>query len=263
MQAQGVATGWLAGTSTDCRPGGVPPSRPWRMVLLGPPGVGKGTQAALIEAAIDACHLSTGDLFRAAAASHVAPSPAMQAALAGIARGELASDVMVIALLRERVHCLTCPHGFLLDGFPRTAPQATVLEALLDEASVALDGAVYLQAPDAVIIERLSGRRVCRTCRRSHHLDHHPPRRAGCCDACGGQLYQRDDDVPAAIAVRLAHYARTTPALLAFYQQRGLLRTVDATGTPHDVLARVETTIGWRLGVQPPVTPARHPAQDA
>lgn len=226
-------------------------------MLLGPPGVGKGTQALRLAPAIGACHLSTGDLFRAAATPGAPqPFPAMQVALDAIAHGHLASDEMVVSLLQERLPCLRCTHGCLLDGFPRTVRQATVLGGWLDEVGLPLHGVVHLHAPDEVIIERLSGRRVCRRCRRSWHLRWHPPAIHDCCDACGGALTQRDDDRPAAIAVRLQHYAATSGPLLTFYRDRGLLWDLDGTGTPDEVFMRVAAKVGCGHG-RPPSPGAR------
>ena len=147
-------------------------------MLLGPPGVGKGTQAEKIIAEFGACHLSTGDVFRHAArdTSGHAPSPAMATALAAMKRGELVSDATVVELVRERAGCLACQYGFLLDGFPRTIEQAHALDGILAAVDRKLDAAINYFAPEALIIERLSGRRVCKQCRAGYHVANKPPR---------------------------------------------------------------------------------------
>jgi adenylate kinase len=217
--------------------------------------VGKGTQAERIIATFGACHLSTGDIFRYAAkngACGLPPSPAMALALAAMRKGELVSDTTVVELVRERAHCLTCPHGFLLDGFPRTVEQARALDAILAQVGRSLDAVIHYGAGQDVIIERLSGRRVCRKCGAGYHLANKPPRVAGRCDACGGALFQRDDDRPEAIRVRLEAYDATVGPVLAHYRERKLLHELDASGTPDEVFSRTRAVLEG-IGA-----PARH-----
>jgi adenylate kinase len=214
-------------------------------VLLGPPGVGKGTQAEKIIGEFGACHLSTGDVFRYAArdTSGQAPSPAMATALAAMKRGELVSDNTVVELVRERAGCLACQYGFLLDGFPRTLEQAHALNGILASVERKLDAAINYFAPEPLIIERLSGRRVCKQCRTGYHVANKPPRVAGRCDACGGELFQRDDDKPEAIRTRLQAYAATCNPVLEYYRRQGLLREIEASGDPEAVFAHTRAVI--------------------
>lgn len=238
MNLQRDRAAWLHGPDTVCQdPPAFGPGR--RLVLLGAPGIGKGTQAALLSAAFGACHLSTGDLFRAARHSDGADlSPAMRAAVERMQRGELVSDDTVLALVRERVACLRCRGGFLLDGFPRTVPQAEALDALLRSEGLTLDAIVSYQLPEAAIIARIGGRRTCPVCKAVYHVEHRPPRVAGRCDGCGTGLVQREDDQAAAVHVRQAAYAANTAPLLAYYSARALLVTVDADGSPDAVFDR-------------------------
>jgi len=245
MYSIGNRISWLQGPDANCAKTGPVAPRPWHLVLLGPPGVGKGTQAERIIAEFGACHLSTGDVFRYAARDTTghAPSPAMATALAAMKRGELVSDATVVDLVRERAQCLACQYGFLLDGFPRTIEQAHALEGILARIERKLDAAIYYFAPEALIIERLSGRRVCRQCRTGYHIANKPPRVAGRCDACGGELIQRDDDKPEAIRIRLHAYAATCDPVLDNYRHQGLLREIDASGGPEAVFARTRAVI--------------------
>jgi adenylate kinase len=245
MYTTGNRIAWLQGPDANCAKTGPVPPRPWHLVLLGPPGVGKGTQAEKIIAEFGACHLSTGDVFRYAArdTSGHAPSPAMAVALAAMKRGELVSDATVVELVRERIQCLACQYGFLLDGFPRTLEQAHALDAILGAAGRKLDAAINYFAAESVIIERLSGRRVCRQCRTGYHVQNKPPRMAGRCDACGGELIQREDDKPEAIRTRLHAYATTCEPVLEFYRRQGLLREIDAAGDPEAVFVHTREVI--------------------
>jgi adenylate kinase len=240
MASAGNRIAWLQGPGANCTDLGPARRRPWHIVLLGPPGVGKGTQAEKIVAEFGPCQLSTGDVFRHAArdTSGKAPSPAMATALAAMKRGELVSDATVVDLVRERASCLACPNGFLLDGFPRTLEQAQALDGILAEVKRELDAAINFFAPEAVIVERLSGRRLCRLCRLGYHVVNRPPRVPGVCDACGGELIQREDDKPEAIRTRLR----------AYYRRQGLLREIDASGDPEAVFAQTRDVIQQLAG---------------
>jgi adenylate kinase len=245
MHSTGNRIAWLQGPDANCARTDPVPPRPWHLVLLGPPGVGKGTQAEKLIAEFGACHLSTGDVFRHAArdTSGHAPSPAMATALAAMRRGELVSDATVVELVRERAQCLACQYGFLLDGFPRTLEQAHALDGILARVERQLDAAINYFAPAALIIERLSGRRVCQQCRTGYHVVNLPPRVADRCDACGGELIQRDDDKPEAIRTRLRAYAATCDPVLEYYRRQGLLREIDASGDPEAVFAHTREVI--------------------
>lgn len=235
---------WLNGTGACCKRSGPGPRRPWHVVLLGPPGAGKGTQADLIVQTLGACQLSTGEVFRAAiAAGSAAASPAMQQALAAMQRGALVPDEIVFSLLRERLGCLSCTHGFLLDGFPRTHAQAVALDGLLAEIGVQLDAAVNFLADDAEIVSRISGRRVCRTCRATTNLELSPPNVPGICDACGGELFQRADDEPEVVRNRLTHYHATAKPVLDFYRGKGLLHEIPVGRTPKETFERTHKVL--------------------
>jgi len=209
------------------------------MVLLGAPGVGKGTQAELLCDKLGACHLSTGDIFRAAKEMpDEARTPALNAALVSMKKGELVADETVLALLAERVDCLKCRGGFLLDGFPRTAAQAAALEKFLLRQKIMLDAAVSYELPLEQVVARLSGRRTCASCKSVFHIEARPPKVEGVCDHCGGKLYQREDDRPDSIRVRMAAYEQSTAPLAEFYRERGLLVCIGADGTPESILVR-------------------------
>ena len=236
-------TGWFSGGETPCDP--IPPMEepPHRLVLLGPPGVGKGTQAKLLCEELRTCHLSTGDLFRAASCEGTA-SPAMTEALAAMQRGELISDELVIAMVRERSTCMRCHGGFLLDGFPRTVRQAEALEELLTELKVELDAALCYELPVEEIVARLGGRRTCRACQAVYHVTSNPPAVADTCDDCGGVLFRRDDDDPEAIRVRMQVYEQETRPLIDFYVGSGKLQAVAAAGTPQEIFERTVAQLG-------------------
>ena len=220
-------------------PASAPPDRPFRLVLLGAPGVGKGTQAELISKRLGPCQLSTGDVFRAA--KTIDPSertPAITQALDYMKRGALVPDETVIGIVRERPNCLRCPGGFLLDGFPRTVQQAEALDSELKNLSMKLDAVLSYDLPIDQIVSRLSGRRTCSGCKAVYHVTTKPPKVADVCDACGGKLILREDDRPEAIRVRMAAYEKSTKPLMEFYQKRGLLVTIMAGKVPDETFQR-------------------------
>jgi adenylate kinase len=204
--------------------------------------VGKGTQAELLCKALGTCHLSTGDVFRAAQCQHE-PSPALKAALEAMRRGELVSDGLVVSMVSERSGCLSCGGGFLLDGFPRTEAQAEALDDLLDQQGVCLDAVLSYELPIDEIVERLSGRRTCGKCKAVFHVTARPPQQEGICDACGGQLIQREDDRPESIRVRMRAYEESTRPLADYYKRTGRLVAVSAEGTPEEILERSLTAL--------------------
>lgn len=236
---------WIKGRDASCPIRPAPPARPWRLVLLGAPGVGKGMQAELIAARLGPCRLSTGEVFRSA--SQLEPcdrTPALEAALESMRRGELVRDATVLALLRERVACLRCHGGFVLDGFPRTVGQAEALDEILRFERIRLDGVLSYEMPIAAVVQRLAGRRVCASCQAVFHVEAAPARTEGRCDRCGGELGLREDDLPAALRVRLLTYERTVAPLTRHYAGRGLLRPVSAVGSPEEVYGRTLTALG-------------------
>jgi adenylate kinase len=228
---------WFRGGDTQCETLPAPRDPARRLVLLGPPGAGKGTQAELLCKALGTCHLSTGDLFRAAQCAPQ-PSAALKDALAAMRRGDLVPDDVVVALVRERAGCLRCHGGFLLDGFPRTRSQAEALDLLLTEQGVTLDAVLSYELPLEEVVARLGGRRTCPGCKAVYHVVTRPPRAEGVCDQCGGRLVQRDDDRPESIRIRMRAYEESTCPLAEYYAQRGTLVPVQASGTPEEILSR-------------------------
>jgi adenylate kinase len=201
--------------------------------------VGKGTQAALLQERLGACHLSTGDVFRTAGSQfESAQTPAIKQALAYMRRGELVPDSTVLEVVRERRACLHCRKGFILDGFPRTLRQAESLDELLKEEGLAVTAVINYDLPFSEIVQRLGGRRTCSNCKSVYHLSERPPKLAGCCDLCQGSLFQREDDRPESIKVRLESYERSTAPLIDLYRGLGLLLQVNAAGAPEAIYAR-------------------------
>lgn len=206
---------------------------------MGAPGVGKGTQAELLNQRLLACHLSTGDVFRAAATrAENEQTPAMNEALQYMRRGELVPDATVWNMVRERGECLQCSGGFILDGFPRTVSQAVSLKQFMDKYGIALTAVISYELPVSDIVARLGGRRTCEKCKAVYHVTERPPKLEGRCDHCEGKLFQREDDRPESIRVRLDAYDRSTAPLIDFYRKAGLLMQVSAAGTPEEIYDR-------------------------
>jgi adenylate kinase len=233
---------WLQGPSPDgsakCSAAPAERAQPWRLILLGAPGVGKGTQAEFLTECLGACHLSTGDVFRAASKESCSQSPAMKAALDYMRRGELVPDSTVWEMVRERSHCIVHCSGFILDGFPRTLGQAQSLKELMEKENIQLSAVVNYELPLEEIIQRLSGRRTCEKCKAVFHVKERPPKKEAVCDHCGGHLFQREDDRPESITVRLEAYERSTAPLIQFYKDLGLLLPIVAKGSPDEILKR-------------------------
>jgi adenylate kinase len=206
-----------------------------RVVLVGPPGAGKGTQAQFIAAELSVPKISTGDIFRANVSQG---TPLGLEAKRYMDAGDLVPDSVTIDMVRDRLAAEDARSGFLLDGFPRTVPQARVLEEMLAQVETPLDVVLELVVEHEEVVRRLSGRRTCRSCNHVWHVDFDPPSRPGVCDACGGQLYQRDDDRAQTIQNRLDVYSEQTQPLVSFYASRGLLVGIDATGPVDDVTVR-------------------------
>jgi len=246
MPNQGVLDAWLYGKEVVSD---VPkPARPLHFVLLGAPGVGKGTQAEYLSEKLGAVQLSTGDVFRAAKASEPASlSPAMKDAMEAMKQGKLVSDETVIAMVRERGNCLASGYGFLLDGFPRTVEQAGALEGMLEDLGLKLDGVLNYALDTDEVVRRLSGRRTCKQCKATAHMIFNPPKVDGVCDKCGGELFQREDDQPDSIRVRLQAYEESTAPLAAYYEERGLLITISAEGSPKEIFEDTQALLQERF----------------
>lgn len=210
------------------------------LMLLGPPGAGKGTQAKLLVERYRIPHISTGDIFRAAIKEG---TPLGTRAKSFLDRGLLVPDEIVIGIVSERLAEPDCRNGFLLDGFPRTVPQADALDRYLAERKRPLTAVLVLEVGTELLLRRLSGRRVCRACGTPFHVETKRPRVEGQCDRCGGELYQRDDDKLETVAERLRVYAEQTAPLIDYYERRGLLRRVETGGTIDQVDALIEKAL--------------------
>ena len=195
------------------------------IILMGPPGAGKGTLAKQLKDALNLVHISTGDMFRDAIK---AQTELGVLAAQYINHGDLVPDDVTIGLVRERLSQKDCEKGFLLDGFPRTLPQAEALSEMVKEISREIDVVVNLDCENQELIRRISGRRVCRSCGAPFHVDTMKPKVEGVCDLCGGELYQRKDDNEEALKVRLEHYVHDTKPLLDYYSKLGLLESFDS-----------------------------------
>ena len=238
---------WLQGPSATCSTIPKVVSACWRLVLLGAPGVGKGTQAHLLNERLGACHLPMGDVFRAAGGRKSCElTPAMAEALEYMRRGDLVPDATVWEMVRERSGCLHCQGGFVLDGFPRTLGQAEALNHLMVKEDLSLSAVVDYELPLAEIVSRISGRRICEQCKAVFHLTRQPSHVEGVCHECGGRLCQREDDRHESVKLRLRVYESSTAPLINFYRELGLLVPVEASGSPEEICERTLRAIELR-----------------
>lgn len=211
-----------------------------RLILLGAPGAGKGTQAVNLSKELDIPHISTGDIFRA----NIREGTELGLkAKSYIDRGNLVPDELTVSIVRDRIQKDDCKNGFLLDGFPRTIPQAENLEAALRSLNMKLDAVINLEVPDDVIVRRMAGRRVCKNCGRSYHVVTIPPKQEGICDSCGGPLIIRDDDRKETVLERLKTYTEKTAPLIGFYEARDLLLHFDGTKEITETTREIMETI--------------------
>jgi len=212
-----------------------------KIILLGPPGVGKGTQAQKIARDYGAEQVSTGDILRDAIKKQTGLG---RKAKQYMDKGELVPDEIMLGLIEETLFGAQPKDHYILDGFPRTLPQAKGLRALFRKYDTEIDGVILLEADQAEIVKRLSARRVCENCQAVYNLITNPPQQEGICDRCGGRLYQRKDDREETIRKRLEVYADQTAPLIDYYQKTGKLQSVDARGTPDEVYANIQKILG-------------------
>ncbi len=207
-----------------------------KIIMLGAPGAGKGTQAKMIAEKYGIPHISTGDIFRANIKN--ATELGMEAKKY-MDEGKLVPDELTVKILLDRVAQDDCKNGYVLDGFPRTIPQAEVLTAALEKMNDAVDFAIDVNVPDENIVNRMSGRRACLTCGATYHIVHIPPKQEGICDKCGSALVLRDDDKPETVLNRLKVYHDQTQPLIDYYTEKGILKTVDGTKDMQEVFEQI------------------------
>ncbi len=212
-----------------------------KIIMLGAPGAGKGTQAKMIADRYGIPHVSTGDIFRANIKNGTKLG---MEAKQYMDKGLLVPDELTVKILLDRVAQDDCRNGYVLDGFPRTIPQAEVLDKALGELGEKIDHAIDVDVPDENIVRRMSGRRACLSCGATYHIEHVPPKKEGICDVCGQELVLRDDDKPETVQKRLNVYHEQTQPLIEFYQAKGVLKTVDGTKDMKDVFAAIEKILG-------------------
>jgi len=212
-----------------------------KIIMLGAPGAGKGTQAKMIAEKYSVPHVSTGDIFRANIKNNTELG---LEAKSYMDKGELVPDELTVKILLDRVAQEDCKNGYVLDGFPRTIPQAEVLDEALVKLGDKIDYAINVDVPDENIVKRMSGRRACVTCGATYHIEHVPPKKEGICDSCGSELILRDDDKPETVLNRLDVYHKQTQPLIDFYSAKGVLKNVDGTLDMADVFTSITDILG-------------------
>ena len=211
-----------------------------KIVMLGAPGAGKGTQADKIAGKYALPHISTGDIFR----KNIKEGTELgKEAKSYMDAGKLVPDELTVRLLLDRVANDDCKNGYILDGFPRTIPQADALDAELTKLGEKIDFAINVDVPDENIVNRMSGRRACPKCGATYHIRHLPPKKEGICDSCGTELVIRDDDKPETVKNRLAVYHEQTQPLIEYFEKKGVLHTVDGTIDAQDVFKAIESIL--------------------
>ena len=212
-----------------------------KIIMLGAPGAGKGTQAKMIAERYQIPHISTGDIFRANIKNGTALG---MEAKKYMDQGQLVPDELTVKILLDRVAQDDCKNGYVLDGFPRTIPQAEVLDQALTELGEKIDFAIDVEVPDENIVKRMSGRRACLACGATYHIEHIPPKQEGICDTCGQNLVLRDDDKPETVLNRLQVYHKQTQPLIDFYTAKGIMKAVDGTMEMQDVFNAIVSILG-------------------
>ena len=212
-----------------------------KIIMLGAPGAGKGTQAKMIADKYGVPHISTGDIFRANIKNGTELG---MEAKKYMDQGLLVPDELTVRILLDRVAQDDCKNGYVLDGFQRTIPQAEVLDSELTKLGDHIDYAINVDVPDENIVKRMSGRRACLTCGATYHIEHVPPKKEGICDVCGSELVLRDDDKPETVKNRLNVYHEQTQPLIDFYTEKGVLKTVDGTVPMEEVFAAITAILG-------------------
>lgn len=212
-----------------------------KIIMLGAPGAGKGTQAKMIAEKYQVPHVSTGDIFRANIKNGTELG---MEAKKYMDQGLLVPDELTVKILLDRVAQADCAKGYVLDGFPRTIPQAEVLDEALNKLGQKIDYAINVDVPDENIVKRMSGRRACLKCGATYHLEHVPPKKEGVCDTCGSELVLRDDDKPETVLNRLKVYHDQTQPLIDFYTKKGVLKTVDGIMDMKDVFGAITDILG-------------------
>jgi len=210
------------------------------IVLFGPPGVGKGTQGARLSEKYGIIHIAMGDLLRAAVSEGTSLGLKAKSFMDA---GKLVPDSVVIGMIEDRITATDATAGFLLDGFPRNVAQAQALAEMLTQHGLDIEHVVFMDAPESLLLERLSGRLICKACGFGFHRHYSPPRKVGTCDRCGSELYQRDDDCEDVIAKRLKVYTEQTQPLLNYYSDSNAYSKVDAAGEVEEVYASLEKAI--------------------